>query len=103
MPEGASAPIETLSNTVMLGRMRRFWKVRPMPSWAMRCGRMPTSERALEADLALARRDEPGDQVEQRGLAGAVRPDQADQLMRVDVAGDGIDRDQPLEAAGDDC
>ena len=55
---------------------------------------------ALETDFSLGRRDEAADQVEQRRLAGAVGPDQADQLVGVDMAGDGIDRDQPLEACG---
>ena len=75
-----TAPMEMLSNTVMLGKTRRFWKVRPMPRAGDAVGLLAVDAAALETDLARARRGEAADQVEQRGLAGAVRADQADQL-----------------------
>ena len=39
---------------------------------------------AVEADCAGIGRDAAGDQVEQRGLAGAVRPDDSERLARRD-------------------
>ena len=38
-------------------------------------GRQPVDARALECDAARVRREHAGDQIEQRGLAGAVRAD----------------------------
>ena len=52
---------------------------------------------AVEAQRAGVRLVEPGDHVEERGLAGAVRPDQADDLPRLDVERDIVDRDDPAE------
>ena len=48
---------------------------------------------AVEANGAAARRKAAGDQVEQRGLARAVRPDDAERLAR---------RDRQIEIVGDD-
>ena len=56
---------------------------------------------AGELDLALVRRVEPGDDVEGRRLAGAVRPDQADDLTLGDVEGDAVEGDDPAEPASD--
>ena len=56
--------------------------------------RRRTSEvTAIEANGAAARRKSAGDQIEQRGLARAVRPDDADRLAR---------RDRKIEVVGDD-
>src|SRR5262249_57855399 len=41
-----------------------------------------------------------GDDVEEGGLARAVRPDEADDLAVVDVEIDRIERNEPAEAAG---
>ena len=43
---------------------------------------------AVEEDAACVERLEAGDQIEQRGLAGAVRPDDADDLALVHIEGD---------------
>ena len=64
-----------------------------------RCGGMPVTSCAGEADAACARRKEAGDQGEQRRLAGAVRADQ-----RRDAAGSArqrraVDGAQAAEAA----
>jgi hypothetical protein len=48
---------------------------------------------AVETNAAGRRRQAAGDQVEQRGLARAVRPDDADRLAR---------RDYEIEIVGDD-
>src|SRR5262249_37657990 len=56
---------------------------------------------AGEGDAALVRAVDPGDDVEQRGLARAVRPDEANDLAVVDVEIDRIERNEPAEAAGE--
>ena len=56
---------------------------------------------AVELDLALVGRVEPRDHVERRRLAGAVRPDQADDLAVQDVEGDPVEGDDPAEPASD--
>ncbi len=60
--------------------------------------RPPADLVTLESDAPRIRRDEPGDQVEQRGLARAVRPDHADQLARPDGQRDVVGGRQSAEA-----
>jgi hypothetical protein len=55
---------------------------------------------ALEPDVTFVRRVEPGDDVEGGGLAGAVRADQTDDLARLGVEGDAVERDDPAEMLG---
>ena len=62
-----------------------FWKVRPMPRPAMRCRDNPLTRASLEPDVAVGKAIEAADAVEQRGLAGAVRPDQAADLAVGDI------------------
>src|SRR5438067_5097022 len=52
----------------------------------------------VEDDLAVVRPVEPRDQVEDRRLAGAVRPDQPDDLALTDVERDAVDGNDPAEA-----
>src|SRR5438067_225037 len=52
----------------------------------------------VEDDLAVVRPVEPRDQVEDRRLAGAVRPDQPDDLALTDVERDVVDGNDPAEA-----
>ena len=52
----------------------------------------------VEGDLAGVRPVEPGDQIEERGLAGAVRPDQACDLAALDAERDVIDGDDTAKA-----
>ena len=52
---------------------------------------------AVEGDLALVRLVQPGDQVEERRLARAVRADQADDLALAGVKRDVVDGDDPAE------
>ena len=64
----------------------RIWKVRAMPSAARLCGGAPVMSAPIEDDAARARRAaKPGDQIEQRRLAGAVRADQAGDAPRHDI------------------
>jgi len=55
---------------------------------------------AVEPDGAAVRPDEPGDQVEQRRFAGAVRSDDAQRLARCDVEADAVDSLQRAERSG---
>ena len=56
---------------------------------------------AVEGDPAGVRPLEAGDQIEERGLAGAVRPDDADQLARRHREGDAPVGHDAAEALGD--
>ena len=71
-------PIITFSSADRLANRRMFWKVRAMPSAAMRSGVEPLERaRPRSATVALVLAVDAGDHVEERGLAGAVRADQA--------------------------
>ena len=78
-------PTSTFSSTVIWLNRRWFWKVRASPSAVMACGGRPVSSclPCVEADAAAGRPEEAGDDVEEGGLARAVRPDQADDLAVV--------------------
>src|SRR5204862_3747189 len=55
-------------------------------------GRRPTTDvLAVELDLAAGPTGEAGDRVDERRLAGAVRPDQADDTARRDLERDRVD------------
>ena len=54
------------------------------PSRLMSGAASPAIVAILEADVAAARPQQAGDQLEQGRLAGAVRPDQRDDLARLD-------------------
>ena len=54
------------------------------PSRAIWCGRWRVMSLAVEAHAAAVGRMHAGDHIDERGLAGAVRADQADDLARLD-------------------
>src|SRR5262249_49355900 len=56
---------------------------------------------ALEQNVALARRIEAAEAVEERGLAGAVRADQAEELATTDRERHAIERHDAAEAHAD--
>ena len=60
------------------------WKVRPMPSRACASGERARHVDAVEHDAAGGRQRVAGEAIEEGRLAGAVRPDQADDLALVD-------------------
>src|SRR5439155_1677291 len=64
-------------------------------------GRQPEDRTAVEADITLVGRGEAAQAVEERRLAGAVRADEADDLPRVHVEGDGVEREDAAEADGE--
>ena len=77
-----------------------FWKVRAMPSCVIVCGLRPVMSVPWNDDLAAGRLVQPGDHVEERRLARAVRPDQADDRALLDREVDPVDRHQAAEALG---
>ena len=66
-----------------------------------RCAASRASERPSNAMSPVAERVEPRQAVEERGLAGAVRADQADDLPARDVERDAVERDDAAEAHRD--
>ncbi len=55
----------------------------------------------LEQDLAFLRRVDPGDHVEERRLAGAVRADDADDLALADDEVEPVEAPEPTEGERD--
>ena len=53
-----------------------IWNVRTMPSRTRSCGSSAVMSLAVEQDAARGRPQHAGEQIDQRGLAGAVRADQ---------------------------
>ena len=87
-----SAATSTFSRTVRSRNERECWKVRARPA-------RPQAVRAPARDVTPVELDrtgrgpvEPGDQVDERRLAGAVRPDQADDLVSVQLDRDVVER-----------
>ena len=97
----AWVPTRTLSSTERLANSATFWNVRPMPISAIRCGGRVRMLCALHQDVARARLIEPAEAIEQRGLAGAVRPDQAEDLALLHVERHAIQRDDAAEHDAD--
>jgi len=62
---------------------------------------LPGDVGAEELDAALIGRERAADQVEHRRLAGAVRPDEAEDLAGAELEADLVDGDEAAEAAGD--
>src|SRR3712207_4350780 len=56
---------------------------------------------AIVEHLPGRRGEERGDELEQRALAGAIRPDYRDDLTLLDVEADIVDRDQTAKALGE--
>src|SRR4030095_5822529 len=61
-------------------------------------GQEPRDVLAGEADVAAVRAQGAGDQVEQGGLAGAVRPHDAEQLAGLEGEADVVDREDAATA-----
>ena len=78
------APRSTFSSTVSCSCSAGCWNVRASP-WLRERGRArPAHLDVVDRDRAGARPVVPADAVEQRGLAGAVGPDEAEDLARLD-------------------
>ena len=95
---GPYAAAITFSFTVMFRNSRSVWNVRATPRCVILCGEQaderlrPSSRMSPAIGLVDA-----GDQVEERRLAGAVRPDHADDLALVDVQVEVVDHLQAAE------
>ena len=68
-----------------------------MPRRASLCGLRAGDWRAVERPLSGVRLVEAGQQVEERRLAGAVRPDQGGDLVALDLDVVDVDGDEPAE------
>ena len=76
----ASTPTMTFSRAVIWANRRIFWKVRAMPLWVMRYRLRPTIDWPSNWTSPLVGLNTPGDDVEDRRLAGAVGADQGEDL-----------------------
>ena len=97
----ACAPTRTLSRVVMVANSATFWNVRAMPSAAISWRAKLASGRPSNRIVPECGIVEAGDAVEQRGLAGAVRPDQAADRAAGDVEADVLQRGHAAEADRD--
>ena len=66
----------------------RFWNVRPIPSAARASGLKPRDILPLVADRSVGGPVAARDAVDHRGLAGAIRSDDREQLAGLDVEAD---------------
>ncbi len=84
----------------MLRNRRRLWNVRAIPRLGDAVRAQPDDALARRSGCRRSRRVDAGDHVEQRGLAGAVRADHADDLVLVDVEVELVQRAQAAERRG---
>ena len=101
-PRGCkNAPTIAFSSTVSVVSVCDIWKVRPKPDYRALLRRKSADVSPLKKHAPRRRSELPGEEIEQRRLAGAVRADDADELALRDVEGHVVDREQPAEALGD--
>ena len=93
----ACPPSSTLASTVASGCSTGCWNVRATPEVGQPVRRRPQHVGAVEAGPSRPRAGKARDAVEQRGLAGPVRPDQAADLAGGDGEVDAVERAQPAE------
>ena len=93
-------PTSTFSKTVSSWKSVVAWKVRTTPRAAIRLGRSPGYLAAAEHDVASGRLVVAADDVEGRGLAGAVRADQPVDLALVHSEGKIVDGGEAAEMPG---
>ena len=94
------APTRRFSKTVMLAKGCGIWNERAMPARARACGERGGDVAAVEADRAGIGLQRTGDQVEERGLSGAVRPDDAERVAGFDGKIDTVRDDDRAEGFG---
>ena len=90
-------PTITFSAAVMRKKICRFWNVRDSPRRASRCGASPVTSSPPKRDAPARGRVDAGNDVEQRGLAGAVRSDDGEDLARLDCERHARDRGHAAE------
>ena len=91
----------TLSITVMVSKLFTTWKVRAMPRWQRSAAGSAVTSSPSNTIEPWVGGSTPGDQVEQRRLAGAVGADQADDLAAPDRNRDIAVGDEAAEALPD--
>ena len=91
----------TLSSTLSAGNGRTSWNVRAMPRRQTASADSPSIGSPAKMIAALIRRHRAGDHIEQRGLAGAVRPDHGEDRALRHVEADAVDGDQAAKALAD--
>ena len=84
----------------MLSKVRVTWCVRATPKVQTASGRQAGDVLPIEADTPAGRLVVPGDAVEESGLAGAVRSQQADDLALFHGRCDPVHSHQAAEALG---
>ena len=95
------SPTSTFSSTLILPKMRRFWKVRAIPSARARAGDRLVIVSPPKPDAPGGDALQPADDVEQRRLAGAVRADERGDLALADLHGDVVHGLEAAELDGD--
>ena len=96
-----SAATSTFSRTESPRKAWLCWNVRVRPARPRRSGLQPRHVPAAELDRALVGPVEAGEHVDERRLAGAVRPDQPHDLVVVDLEIDAGERLHALEGPRD--
>ena len=93
--------IQRLSATLSCGNTLLFCKVRLMPRRLISCGSWPVMSWPSEEHAAAVRRQQARNQIEERGLARAVRPDDGVQPAAGKIETQPVDGGEPAEALGE--
>ncbi len=93
----------TFSSAVISGNSRMFWNVRAMPIRVISCFLRPVTDSPAEPDLAAGRPVDAGHRVEAGRLAGAVRPDQPEDLALAQREADLVEGDARRRTAASRC
>ena len=95
-----TAATSTFSSTVSSRNRRMVWKVRARPACADLVGLLVGDVHAVHKDLPAGGRQQAGDDIDQGGLAGAVRTDQAEDLAAPQSEADAVQGAQAGEVLG---
>ena len=102
--QSASSSSSAMHNvwwTVSVPKSRAFWNERARPKRARADGLRPDRSWSPSRTRPSIRYEEARDQVEERGLAGAVRSDQSEDLALVQVDRDVVERHHAGKGLGD--
>ena len=100
-PWALSTPMRMFSRTVSSGKISVIWKVRAIPMATRSVTAILVTGGAVEHDLAGGGREEAGDHVEERRLAGAVGADDGAKFPRRHLHRHVADGDQAAELLRD--
>src|SRR5215218_3186510 len=81
-------PTRTFSRTVIRSKRPRFWNVRTTPASGDRRRSLPRELMTVQENGAARGAIDAGQHVDQRALAGTVRPDDGEDLALPDIEGD---------------